>query len=188
MRTLVDDLLTSETSQNTGSTVTDTSRRPAPPPMISSRKGGRQAIEKVSAIEQKSEPATRTSEKVTYKDRDGEYEVYEEYIPYKDEEPVEVAPEDFGRITYTDFYDEVEPDDNFVFTDLSEEKEDDGDFNYGVKVVRKRKIGEEPVDDGKAPVQEIVLTNDEPEDLSDIDGQAMLSLAEMKKRKNRKRF
>jgi len=134
-------------------------------------------------------PNMRTSEKITYKEKDGEYEVYEEYIPLQEKEEVDVVPTDFGRITYTDFYDEVEIDDDFVFNDLSEEKEDDGDFNYGVKVVRKRKIGEEQADDGKAPVQEIVLTDENaPVDFSDIDGNKMLSLADMKKRKNRNRF
>ena len=149
--------------------------------MVSSKKG-----EKLSAPQFE----TRTSEKVRYKEKDGEYEVYEEYIPLKGKEETEdVAPPDFGRITYTDFYDDFEADDNFVFNDFDEEQEDDGDFNYGVKVVRKRKLGEEPKDTGKAPVQAIVLTDEnEPEVLPDIDGKKMMSLADMRKNQNRKRF
>ena len=72
---------------------------------------------------------------------------------------------------------------------FEEEQEDDGDFNYGVKVVRKRKIGEEPKVESKAPVQAIVLTDEnEPEVLPDIDGKKMMSLADMRKHQNRKRF
>ena len=123
-------------------------------------------------------------------EKDGEYEVYEEYIPLNGKEKVEeVAPADFGRLTYADFYEDLETYDNFVFNDFDEEKEDDGDFNYGVKVVRKRRIGEEPKDEGKAPVHAIVLTDEnEPAVLPDIDGKKMMSLADMRKNQNKKRF
>ncbi len=77
---------------------------------------------------------------------------------------------------------------NFVFSDVPEEKEDDGDFNYGVKVIRKRKITNQPKTEAKAPVQEIVLTHGKPEDLSQIDGKDMFSLADMKKRNTGNRF
>jgi hypothetical protein len=159
--------------------VADSSRKPAPPPMVSSKK----------SVRSSEQFETRTSEKIRYKEKDGEYEVYEEYIPLKGKEEVEVVPADFGRLTYTDFDEDDGFDDNFVFNDFEEEQEDDGDFNYGVKVVRKRKIGEEPKVESKAPVQAIVLTDEnEPEVLPDIDGKKMMSLADMRKNQNKRRF
>ena len=71
--------------------------------------------------------------------------------------------------------------DDFVFSNAEEEKEDDGEFSYGVKVVRKRKRQKTPE---KAPVKEIVLTEENGYSSKSIDGNAMLSLAEMKKRNN----
>lgn len=152
-------------------------KKPAPPPMVSPK---RESKSHTAALEaEKRYESQRRQYKV---DEDDEYEIYEEYLAFDDnEQEPEVAPADFGRLSYMGLYDDSEDDDNFVFSAAEEEKEDDGEFNYGVKVVRKRRRQRTPE---KAPVKEIVLTDDGNESSNSIDGNAMLSLAEMKKRNN----
>jgi hypothetical protein len=169
-----------------GASVEAPVRRPAPPPMVSSKK----AYKTETVVEKRNERVSvAPPEQVTYTTSDdGEYEIYEEYISFDDTvEEEEVAPADFGRLSYADLYDNNEDDNDFVFSEAEEEKEDDGEFNYGVKVVRKRR--RQQPNNEKAPVKEIVLTDENaPEVQPNIDGNAMLSLAEMKKRNNKNRF
>ena len=162
-------------------------RKPAPPPMVSAKK----SQTPTPVVEKRNEKITvAPPEQVTYTTSDDdEYEIYEEYISFDDVVgDEEVAPADFGRLSYADLYDNNDDDEDFVFSEAEKEKEDDGEFNYGVKVVRKRKRQNSVVNE-KAPVKEIVLTDEnEPVVQPNIDGNAMLSLAEMKKRNNRNGF
>ena len=165
-------------------------KKPGPPPMVSSKKAEKTVSDRVSAVSAPSEKK-RTSERIEYKSNDGEYEIYEEYIPLEGKDnDVEVAPPDFGRLTYADFFVEsTEDTDDFVFNDFEEEKKDDGEFNYGVKVIKKKRISTDIPVGSKAPVQAIVLTDDSaPADYSTIDGKKMVSLADMRKNQNKKNF
>ena len=165
-------------------------KKPGPPPMVSSKKAEKTVSDRVSAVSAPTEKK-RTSERIEYKSSDGEYEIYEEYIPLEGKDnDVEVAPPDFGRLTYADFFVEsTEDTDDFVFNDFEEEKKDDGEFNYGVKVIKKKRISTDIPVGSKAPVQAIVLTDDSaPADYSTIDGKKMVSLADMRKNQNKKNF
>jgi hypothetical protein len=170
-----------------GAAVDATMRKPSPPPMVFSDKTTKSA----SVVNRNDKISVAPPEQMTYTlSADDEYEIYEEYISFDErEEEEEVAPADFGRLSYIDLYDNNDDsDDDFVFSEAEEEKEDDGEFNYGVKVVRKRKRQGADAG-GKAPVKDIVLTDENaPEVQPNIDGNAMLSLAEMKKRNNKNRF
>jgi hypothetical protein len=145
--------------KGSGATVDATMKKPAPPPMVSPKKTAKTE----PVVETRNEKiSVAPPEQVTYTTSgDDEYEIYEEYISFDDRvEEEEVAPADFGRLSYIDLYDNNDDsDDDFVFSEAEEEKEDDGEFNYGVKVVRKRKRQDADTSE-KAPVKEIVLTDE----------------------------
>ena len=56
--------------------------------------------------------------------REAARQFYQKWVG-KGKEDEEVVPADFGRLTYTDFYEDAGFDDNFVFNDFEEEQEDD---------------------------------------------------------------